>query len=236
MIEPVPPAVHGRIALKALIVATSWVLEFYALRHLALSVAAPVRASQPFFTLLGAVWLFDERMSVLRWGGVLMTLASYLAFSVSGVRGVRTGGKGKWILCSLGAALVGAVSSLYDKHLFNRLGLPPLAVQCWYTLYIVILLAVVLALCWRPAQEAPSRFRWRWSIPCIGICLAASDTLYFHALHEPDALVAMLAAIRRANVAIGFAAGIFWFGESGGGRRTLALAGILGGVIMMTLG
>lgn len=234
-ISRVDGALHLLILLKAVIVATSWVLEFFALKHLQLSVAAPIRASQPFFTLLGAVTIFGERLSVGRWAGLLLTLLSYLFFSLASTRATRVRHISPWILCAMGAALVGACSSLYDKQLFHRLQIDPMAVQCWYTIYIAVLLAVIVAVFWWPRRGRTTPFRWGWGIPCIGLCLAASDTLYFHALREPEALIAMLAAIRRANVVIAFAAGMLLFQETGARRKGIALVGILAGVVLMTL-
>lgn len=227
--------VHVLMAIKAVIVASSWVLEFFALKHLPISVAAPVRASQPFFTLIGAVTFFGEHLSIGRWIGVVLTLVSYFFFSVTGKR-EGTGFRGnKWIACAFGASLIGACSSLYDKFLLNRCALNPVVVQSWYMLYIVGLLGVILMVLWWPRRAHSTAFRWRWSLPLIGLSLAASDAMYFHALRDPDALIAMLTTIRRANVVIAFGVGAVIFGEANIRPKAMALAGIVGGLVLMTL-
>ena len=45
------------VALKSLIVSASWVFVYYAMRALPLSIAAPIRASAPLWTLIGAIAL-----------------------------------------------------------------------------------------------------------------------------------------------------------------------------------
>ncbi len=231
----VEAVLHVLILIKAIIVASSWVLEFFALKNLEISVVAPVRASQPVFTLLGAVTLFGERLTAGRWAGILIALVSYAFFSIAGRKRGERFRVNKWIVCAFGAAIIGAGSSLYDKLLLNRIGIDPLVVQSWYTIYIAVILGVILLLFWLPRRAATTKFSWRWSIPCIGLLLAAADALYFFALREPDALIAMLAMIRRANVVISFAAGAFLFREQNIRPKAVALGGILAGVILMTI-
>ena len=59
-----------------------------------------------------------------------------------------------WMAFAFGAALIGSVSSLYDKFLLNRRALDPLVVQSWYTLYIAALLGVVLLFAWLPRKPS----------------------------------------------------------------------------------
>lgn len=227
--------VHALLGIKALIVVTSWVLEFYALKQLDLSVAVPIRTAQPFFTLAGAVALFGEWMTPGRWAGIALALASYAYFARAGRDRRAPVRWNPWIACAAGAALVGAGSSLFDKFLLNRCAIDPLVVQSWYTLYIALLLGLLLLVMAVRGRGRTASFAWRWSIPCVGLLLAASDALYFHALRQPEALIAMLAVIRRANVVISFAFAALLFRETNLRPRALALAGILGGVVLMTL-
>lgn len=234
----VPPAdlqVHQLLWVKALIVAASWVLEFFAMKHLAVSVAVPVRASQPVFTLFGALAIFGEQLTPGRWAGLLLAIASYFYFSLAGrARGTKPRFN-PWIAFAVGAALLGAGSSLYDKFLLNRLRLDAVVVQAWCSLYILLLLSLILVAFWVPGRGRTTRFAWRWSIPCIGLFLAGADALYFRALRDPDALIAMLTTIRRANVVISFAFGAFLFRETNLRPKALALGGLLAGIALMTL-
>lgn len=223
------------LAVKAAIVATSWVLEFFALKHLPLSVAAPIRATQPLFTLLGAVLVFGEQLNAGRWTGVILTLLACGWFTIAGAGSGGFRRPGRHILYAIGATAAGATSSLYDKYLLSTLRLEPLTVQTWYTIFIVALLGLVLALLWHPRRHATTPFAWRWSIPCIGLALAASDALYFQALAQPGSLIAILAAIRRANVIIPFLYAALLLRESSIAPRALALAGILAGAFLMIL-
>src|SRR3954465_10253308 len=60
-IPPQPPAAHGLILLKSILVGCSWILSYIALKHLPITVATPLRATGPLFTVIGAVAAFGER-------------------------------------------------------------------------------------------------------------------------------------------------------------------------------
>src|SRR6056297_277591 len=46
---------HLQVLLKAAIVISSWILAFFALKNLPISIFAPIRATSPLWTLIGAI-------------------------------------------------------------------------------------------------------------------------------------------------------------------------------------
>ena len=46
---------HGQIVLKSAIVASSWVCSYFAVKQLPISLASPIRATGPVWTLFGAL-------------------------------------------------------------------------------------------------------------------------------------------------------------------------------------
>ena len=230
-LQPLNAAAHGLVMVKAVIVTVSWVLTFFALKALPISLAAPIRASAPLFTLLGAVALFGERPTLRQWLGIGVTLAAYYGFSVIGrAEGIHFG-RNRWVwLLALGT-LVGAVSGLYDKHLLQVARIPAMSMQFWFTLYNTVLEGVILLL-WRPVQRG-ARFAWRWSIPMVAALLLLADALYFRALAQPGALVSVVATLRRTNVVISFAIGGLAFREHHRRKKALALVGVLAGLFLI---
>ena len=77
---------------------------------------------------------------------------------------------------------------------------------------------------------------WNPAIPLIGILLVVSDFVYFYALSDDRALIAILSVIRRSSVIISFAAGALFFKEGNLKRKGLALTGILLGVVLIVVG
>jgi len=231
----ISPNGHGLLFIKAIIVSTSWVLAYFAMKHLPISIVSPIRASGPVWTLVGAIVLFQESPSLMQWVGMAIILASYFAFSLVGrAEGIHFH-RSKWILCIFLATLVGTCSSLYDKWLLQRMGFLPVQVQVWFTLYLLAIFTVYFSVFWWPRRRHTTPFTWRWSIPLIGILLFAADFVYFFAVANPEALIVILSVLRRCSVLISFFAGAFLFKEVNKRRKAWVLAGILAGVLLIIL-
>ena len=72
---------HVAVFIKALIVLSSWIFGYFALKHLPLTITGPIKATQPVVTLVGAMLVFGERLNLYQWIGVILSIASfYLLF------------------------------------------------------------------------------------------------------------------------------------------------------------
>ena len=52
--------VHKFIILKAIIVLSSWICGYFAIKHLPLTIAGPINATRPVMVLVGAMLVFGE--------------------------------------------------------------------------------------------------------------------------------------------------------------------------------
>ncbi len=225
---------HAMLLLKAAIVLTSWVFSFFALKHLPLTIVAPIRATGPLWTLVGAIIIFSEKLTGLQWSGIAVTLSFFYLFSTAGkTEGIHFRNN-KWIYFIVFGTLMGAVSGLYDKHLLRSIN--PMAVQCYFTFYQVVLMLPIVLLLWLPTRKKTTPFQWRWSIPLIGIFLIIADFFYFYALHIPDSMISIVSALRRGSVVIAFTFGALLFKEKNIKRKALYLFGILVGIMLLILG
>lgn len=225
---------HALVALKAVIVLTSWLFGYFGIKHLPLTLVGPINATRPVLVLLGAVLLFGERLNTLQWGGVALALLSLMLLSRSGRReGIDFLHNG-WILCVALAAVTGAASGLYDKFLMRRLG-DPAFVQSWYNLYQCLLMLLLTALIWWPRRHT-DRFHWNWAIPFIPLLLSCADFAYFNALQQPDALISVVSMVRRGSVVVSFACGALLFGERNLRSKALDLLLILAGMWLLWMG
>ncbi len=224
----------GLIALKALLVASSWILAYYAMRALPISIMSPIRASAPLWTIAGAILLFGEWPTRWQATGMVLVLAGYGLFSLLGKKeGIHFGRHpGVWLAFS--ATLLGAASALYDKYLLQTCHIPPVTVQFWFCVDLVVVLggAVLLQ---RVAGLARTPFQWRWSIPAVGLLLVGADWLYFKALSEPGVPISIVSLIRRSNVVVAFAIGAVVFHDANIRSKAAALLVILGGVAILCL-
>jgi uncharacterized membrane protein len=226
---------HLQLLLKSGIVAASWIGTYYALKHLPLSLGAPIRATSPLFTLVGAILILGERPTALETVGILTTLGSFVGLSVAGAREGVHFHRDKWVWLLVAGTLFGAVSSLYDKYLFSTLNFSVPTVQCWFQIYLLVFFAP-FALGWKLRLWKRNEFRWRWSIPFIALSLLVADYLYFSALRDPHGLVSIVMSLRRASTLVAFAGGLYFFHELNGWKKLPAVAGILAGIILTLLG
>ena len=226
---------HLHILLKAVIVCTSWVLAYFAMKHLPISLFSPIRASDPAWTLLGAVLFFHERPLPLQWAGIAVIFCSYYAFSVIGQKEGVVFHRNRWILYIFLATFIGSISALYDKYLIQQLGYTPMLVQFWFAFYNVALLGPFTAVFWWPRRREFTPFEWRWSIVLIGLLLVSADFVYFNAIKNPAALISILSLLRRSSVVVSFVIGAFLFGDVNRRGKAWALAGILAGVFLIVL-
>ena len=206
---------HFRILLKAFIVLGSWLLGYFAIKHLPLTIQGPVNASRPVLVLVGALVVFGERLNALQWAGILLGFASlFLISRIGAAEGFSLRGS-RWLWMAVGATMLGAVSALYDKYLLGMYR--PLEVQAWYSLYQCAIMSAVILLMRRFAPHAAgaaSKFSWRWSIPCISLFLTAADIAYFYSLSQPGAMISVVSMIRRGSVLVSFCYGVVVLRES----------------------
>ncbi|MBR3899454.1 MAG: DMT family transporter, partial [Elusimicrobiaceae bacterium] len=69
-------AAHGWVFLKAVIVLASWLSMYFALKYLPITLTAPIHATYPILTLLGAIVIFGERLNLYQWAGILVSVYS----------------------------------------------------------------------------------------------------------------------------------------------------------------
>ena len=226
------------IVLKSVIVLSSWLAGYYAMKHLPLTLVGPVNATRPVLVLLGAVLLFGERLNLMQSIGVGLAILAYFLMRISGKKEGIVFHRNKWVFCLIFAVLMGALSGLYDKYLMSPdsgLGLDRLQVLSWFMFYQTLMMLPLLLFVWLPGRSS-SPFQWRWSIPFISIFLVSADFLYFHALSQPGALIAVISMIRRGSAVVSFLIGAFILKEQNIKSKAFDLVLLLLSMVFLYLG
>ena len=226
---------HLQLLLKSTIVACSWLCSYFALKSLPLSLAAPIRATGPMWTLFGALLILGERPTWLEFVGVGITLVSFLGLSLAGAKEGVHFHKNQWVAWLLGGTLLGAVSGLYDKFLMARAGFTASTVQCWFSIYLAMIF-LPLALGWKLRWWPRNVFHWRWSIVGVSFALLVADFLYFDALRNPEALVSLVSSLRRGSTLVAFAGSLWLFKEANGRQKIVPVIGIVTGIVLTVVG
>ena len=181
---------HKYIVLKALIVLSSWILGYFGMKHLPLTIVGPINAT---------------------------------------------------IYMIVGAAMLGAISGLYDKYLMapvesGGVGLDRMMVQSWYNIYQCGMMALMLWLLWWPKHQETTPFHWSWSILGVSIFLSTADFMYFYSLSLPDAMISIVSMIRRGSVIVSFLFGALFFREKNLKAKAFDLALVLLGMLFLYIG
>lgn len=231
---------HRYIILKSVIVLSSWLAGYIGMKHLPLTIVGPINATRPVMVLIGALLVYGERLNAWQWAGVAVAATSFLMLSRSGKKEGINFAHDKWIGCIVLAAVLGAVSGLYDKYLMaspadGGVGLDRMAVQSWYNIYQSAMMLIMLAIIWFPRRKT-DKFRWNWAIIGISIFLSAADFLYFYALSLPSAMISIISMIRRSSVLVSFLFGAVFFHEHNLKGKAFDLLLVLLSMVLLFIG
>ena len=232
---------HKYIVLKSLIVLSSWILGYFGMKHLPLTIVGPINATRPVMVLVGALLVFGERLNGWQWMGVLLAVASFLLLSRSGKKEGIDFKHDHWIYMIVGAAALGAISGLYDKYLMasasdGGVGLDRMMVQSWYNIYQCVLMGIMLLLLWWPKHNQTTPFHWDWAIIGVSLFLSTADFMYFYSLSLPSAMISIVSMIRRGSVVVSFLFGALFFHEKNLRAKAIDLALVLLGMVFLYIG
>ena len=169
---------HKYIIGKSIIVLSSWIFGYFGMKHLPLTIVGPINATRPVMVLVGALLVFGERLNVYQWIGVALAVASFFMLSRSGKKEGIDFKHDKWIYFIVLAAVLGAVSGLYDNYLMapaesGGVGLNSMMVQSWYNIYQCFMMLVMLLIIWYPKRKSSTPFHWHWgnnTYQCVSQC------------------------------------------------------------------
>lgn len=232
---------HRYILLKALIVLSSWVFGYFAMKNLPITIVGPINATRPVMVLVGAMLVFGERLNVWQWAGVALAIISFFLLSRTGKKEGVDFKHDRWIFSLVAAAILGAVSGLYDKYLMatpenGGVGLSRMVVQSWYNMYQLFMMGLTILLIWIPNRRKTTVFKWRWSIVLISLFLSMADFVYFYALSLPGAMISIVSMVRRGSVVVSFACGAAMFREKNLKSKAVDMILVLIGMIFLYIG
>lgn len=212
--------VQQYVLLKAVIVLISWALGYLGMKHLPLTIVGPINATRPVMVLIGALLFFGERLNAWQWAGVTLAILAFYLLSITGRKEGINFRHNRWILSIIGAAVMGAVSGLYDKYLMTPqenggIGLPSLTVQCYNYFYQCFIMGAIWLVSRRTLLFGANkeRLNWTWTIPLISIFLSLADYAYFTSLSMDGAMISVISMVRRSSVLVSFMMGALIFRE-----------------------
>lgn len=218
--------------LKSCIVASSWIFTFCALKTLPITIATPIRASSPALVFIAALFIYGEVPSFVQAIGLISVFVGYWIFSWAGKHEGIDFLKNHAVWCAVAGSILAAVSSIWDKYVFQVAASPIEPTQLVYQLGLVGVYGTLN--CLKPLRGT-TPFEWRGTIPLVGIFLALSDYLMFNGMAIAGTPVSVAALVRRFSIVLTFIFGALVFKETNLKRKSFALVFVIAGIILLCL-
>lgn len=222
------------ILLKAALVALSWICGLKAMELLPLTTASTLKASRPMFVVVLSVLLLGERLSLPQVLGVVLVVAGLFLLSDTSRRdeGISPGSAGfLWMALSIAA---GVSSALLDKVVMRWMD--PLWVQSWCNVFITAIVGCVLLVKTLLRPGTVRKLRMDWTLLAIALLITVADALYFFSLKTEGSMLSVVSVLRRLSVLVTFCCGAVMWKEKNVKRKTLCLAVLLLGVVLLVIG
>lgn len=219
---------------KSLMMVVTWILSYYSVKSLPLSISSGVRASGPLWTALGAVLLLSESLTWWQWLGLAVSMGSYYLFSLIGQKEGISFRRNLWVLCMLAATLLSSANALYDKHILATLQMDLPAVQAYSAVQRGWLALLLLPWVFRQL-EVVSLLRHNWAVPAIAFAYVLAEYIYLTAVQMDGALISVISVLRRTNLVMVFALSALFFTERFIRQKIVAIGGVLCGIVLTVL-
>ncbi|WP_343292066.1 DMT family transporter [Vandammella animalimorsus] len=219
---------------KSIMMVMTWILSYYSVKHLPLSISAGVRASGPLWTALGAVLLLSERLSWWQWLGLAVSMGSYYLFSLIGQKEGISFKRNLWVLSMVAATLLSSANALYDKYILATLNMDLAAVQAYSALQRGAIALLLLPWIFR-GMEAISLLTRNWAIPAIAFAYVLAEYIYLAAVQIDGAQISVISVLRRTNLIMVFALSAIFFNERFIRQKIIAISGVLIGIALTIL-
>ena len=95
----------------------SWICAYYGLKHLPITIASPINATRPILVLLGAIFLFGERLNAWQWAGVTVSIIAFGLISRSGKKEGISLKHSIWIWMVIAGTIFGATGGVMEAAL-----------------------------------------------------------------------------------------------------------------------
>jgi drug/metabolite transporter (DMT)-like permease len=228
---PVPPREASTyLAASAVIHVGYFALVGFAYRSADLGVAYPLtRGSAPFFTAIFAFLLIGEALSLNGWLAVIVIALGIVTLSADALlRGGLTWSAGTGVMLNAGIIVIYTLIDGLGARVVGS-GLVYVAWMCAGT--AILTLPFVFAVRGKPFL-ADLRSGW-WRGLLGGVLVLTSYGIALWAMTR--APIGLVAALRETSVVLAAILGAIFFSEPFGPKRWVALALILGGIVLLRL-
>jgi bacterial/archaeal transporter family protein len=221
---------------KSIAMTASWILAYFAIKKLPISMTGAIRTSGPVWTLIGGIAIFGESLNAHQYFGLSITILAYYVFTVVGKKENAFVARAPHMLGILSATLLSSLVTVYDKYLIFDLGMQSFDIQACSALQRTLIALGCLMLISPFDHKNIWLTQWSWSIPLMGAAWIAAEMIYFFAYSDPAASVALLSVFRRMSLIVGFVFSSIYLYEANLGLKALMIASLILGTAIMIIG
>jgi len=225
---------HLVVLPKSVLMVVTWILSYYSVKALPLSISAGVRASGPIWTAFGAILLLNEVLSFGQWAGIFIATCAYYFFSLIGKKEGISFQKDVWVLCMLAATIMSSANALYDKFIIASLGLDLASVQAYSAIQRAVIACGIFPWVFRDL-EIRSLLSRNWAIPAIAITYVVAEFVYLWSVNIDGAQISVISILRRTNLTMVFGLSAIFLRENYIGRKIVAILGVLLGIALVII-
>ena len=234
-IEPITARQHLLIMGKTAIILCSWMFSYSAMKHLPITVVGPVNQLRPAISVILLFLIFQEKLTLVQWIGVVLAIVSFYLMNRSGkLEGIQFKSN-KWVYMLLASAILVALSGVYDKFLLSKENISPSTIQAWYTIYDFLMMALLFLLVWYPKRKEQP-FEWRWGIAAMAVFVTIADVIYLTGLKQESAVIVIIPLILYGvRLLVSFVYGIFGFKEQNIRSKIVPLLMVLAALVCLCI-
>ncbi|MBR1513476.1 MAG: EamA family transporter [Bacteroidales bacterium] len=234
-IEPITARQHLLIMGKTAIILCSWMFSYSAMKHLPITVVGPVNQLRPAISVILLFLIFQEKLTLVQWIGVVLAIVSFYLMNRSGkLEGIQFKSN-KWVYMLLASAILVALSGVYDKFLLSKENISPSTIQAWYTIYDFLMMALLFFLVWYPKRKEQP-FEWRWGIAAMAVFVTIADVIYLTGLKQESAVIVIIPLILYGvRLLVSFVYGIFGFKEQNIRSKIVPLLMVLAALVCLCI-
>ncbi len=237
------PYQYGLILIKSFSIFLAWIMGFYALKHLPVSLYGVLDLSRVLLgTLMGVIVLHE----VLLWNQVLgLALVAFgllaLKFKFFGKKETEDsapsskepsseGSRTKFVLLAFGSCILNSVSGLLDKILMKDINSSQM--QFWYMFFLLFLYILYVLVTRTKISKSAFKNGWIW---LMAIMFVIGDASLFIANADPESRVTVMTVVKQSACFVTILGGKFVFHEKGIAYRLFCASIIFTGIILCVL-
>lgn len=235
-----PVRFYGWIAIKSFVIFVAWILSFYAIRKLPISLYGVLDLSRILFATFLGVTFLGEVMTPMQIAGFILVCFGLLSLKFKRKSKVSTDANAVsvnaakttlYVIMAFLSCAFNAISGFMDKILMKDINSSQL--QFWYMLFLV-LFYIIYVICTRQKIDFIKTFKNKW-VWLLSILFIIADRALFIANGMAESRVTVMTLIKQSGSIVTILAGRFIFKEKGTVHKLICAAIIITGILLGVL-